>query len=122
MPPLTCASIGWAMACFPLLWALARRIGGAVTLRTDEKPSYRRIARRVLGERRDPDDLARADIGADLDGEAGDWKAKPGVAVTNDEILASAGSRWSTGKAASPPSQIRCSSSTLMSACSSTRP
>jgi coenzyme F420 hydrogenase subunit beta len=29
-----------------------------------------------------------------LDGEAADWKAKPGVAVTNDEILASAGSRY----------------------------
>src|SRR5262245_3670571 len=29
-----------------------------------------------------------------LDGEAGDWKAKPGVAVTNDEILAAAGSRY----------------------------
>jgi coenzyme F420 hydrogenase subunit beta len=29
-----------------------------------------------------------------LDGEAGDWKAKPGVAATRDEILASAGSRY----------------------------
>ncbi len=29
-----------------------------------------------------------------LDGEAGDWKAKPGVAVTDEEILASAGSRY----------------------------
>jgi coenzyme F420 hydrogenase subunit beta len=29
-----------------------------------------------------------------LDGEAGDWKAKPGVAATTDEVLASAGSRY----------------------------
>jgi coenzyme F420 hydrogenase subunit beta len=29
-----------------------------------------------------------------LDGEAGDWKATPGVAVTDEEILASAGSRY----------------------------
>jgi coenzyme F420 hydrogenase subunit beta len=29
-----------------------------------------------------------------LDGEAGDWKAKPGVAATRDEVLASAGSRY----------------------------
>jgi coenzyme F420 hydrogenase subunit beta len=29
-----------------------------------------------------------------LDGAAGDWKAKPGVAATKDEILASAGSRY----------------------------
>jgi coenzyme F420 hydrogenase subunit beta len=29
-----------------------------------------------------------------LDGEAGDWKARPGVATTRDEILASAGSRY----------------------------
>jgi coenzyme F420 hydrogenase subunit beta len=29
-----------------------------------------------------------------LDGEAGDWKAKPGVAATKDEVLASAGSRY----------------------------
>jgi coenzyme F420 hydrogenase subunit beta len=29
-----------------------------------------------------------------LDGAAGDWKAKPGVAATKDEVLASAGSRY----------------------------
>ena len=29
-----------------------------------------------------------------LDGEAGDWKAKPGVAANRDEVLASAGSRY----------------------------
>ncbi|MBA2495685.1 MAG: Coenzyme F420 hydrogenase/dehydrogenase, beta subunit C-terminal domain [Acidimicrobiia bacterium] len=29
-----------------------------------------------------------------LDGEAGDWKAKPGVAVTDEDVLASAGSRY----------------------------
>jgi coenzyme F420 hydrogenase subunit beta len=29
-----------------------------------------------------------------LEGDAGGWKAKPGVAVTKDEILASAGSRY----------------------------
>jgi coenzyme F420 hydrogenase subunit beta len=29
-----------------------------------------------------------------LEGEAGSWKATPGVAVTNDEILAGAGSRY----------------------------
>ncbi len=29
-----------------------------------------------------------------LDGAAGDWKAKPGVAATRDEVLASAGSRY----------------------------
>ena len=34
-----------------VLTALARRVAEAVTLRTDEKPSYRRIAKRVLGER-----------------------------------------------------------------------
>ncbi len=29
-----------------------------------------------------------------LDGEAGDWRAKPGVAANRDEVLASAGSRY----------------------------
>ena len=29
-----------------------------------------------------------------LDGAAGDWKARPGVAATKDEVLASAGSRY----------------------------
>jgi coenzyme F420 hydrogenase subunit beta len=29
-----------------------------------------------------------------LDGAAGDWRAKPGVAATKDEVLASAGSRY----------------------------
>ncbi len=29
-----------------------------------------------------------------LDGEAGDWKARPGVAATKDEVLAAAGSRY----------------------------
>jgi coenzyme F420 hydrogenase subunit beta len=29
-----------------------------------------------------------------LDGEAGDWKATPGVATNNDEVLAAAGSRY----------------------------
>jgi coenzyme F420 hydrogenase subunit beta len=29
-----------------------------------------------------------------LDGAAGDWKAKPGVASTNEEVLAAAGSRY----------------------------
>ena len=29
-----------------------------------------------------------------LDGAAGDWKAKPGVATNHDEVLASAGSRY----------------------------